>query len=109
MFGIGGWTKIVGGMPITYIYFPFPAGILTQEGSRNLTKYKCIGEQVIHLRWIMTSMFWGIYVQILHYSFRIGNVPERDSERSEESIFLFFLGSLSSNRKMREPFQMKGV
>src|SRR5690606_4176126 len=80
-----------------------------EEGSRKHTKYKCIGEQVIHLRWIMTSMFWGIYVQILHYSFRIGNVPERDSERSEESIFLFFLGSLSSNRKMREPFQMKGV
>ena len=35
MFGIGGWTKIIGGMPITYIYFPFSAVILTQEGSRN--------------------------------------------------------------------------
>ena len=32
---------------------------------------------------------WGSYVQILHWPFRIESVSERDSEHSEESIFVF--------------------
>jgi len=142
MLGIGGWTKIVGGMPLTFIYFPFPAVIVTQETSRNYSiqiidyqswyyrfepgcsgledgprslaecrshifffhfplsswRRKDLGTvQSISALANRSSIFDGewqngmdIYVQILHSSFRIGSVPERDSERSEESIFYFF-------------------
>ena len=40
--------------------------------------------------------------------YKIGNALGKDSERSEESISLFFLGSLSfCNRKMRKLFSQK--
>jgi len=94
--------------------------ILTQEGFRECTKIDCINVHFFTPRAQPWCSSWrrkdlgsvqtlivlaysssiedggwqnvvDIYVQILYYSFRIGSVPERDSERSEESIFLFFL------------------
>ena len=135
MFGIGGWTKIVGGMPLTYIYFTFPDVILTQEGSRNRTKegvlaynfskhinghwiiltqegsrnrtkHKCIGEQVLHLRWRMTKCSGHLRTDS---SLIVQNWKcSWERFRAQRRIyFLFFLGSLSSrNRKMRELFFM---
>ena len=47
----------------------------------------------------------AIYVQILHWSFRIGSFSKRDSEHSEESIVVFFWWNLSfRNRKKRKLF-----
>jgi len=51
----------------------------------------------------MTGSKWGKIVQILRYSLRIRNALERDSERSEESIF-FLEMRVILNRKMNKQF-----
>ena len=74
----------------------------------DLYKLLCIGVQVIHLRWIMTSRLWDIYVQILHSSFRIGGLLRGIQSTAKNLLFLFFRKILSfRNRKMRKPFQLK--
>ena len=105
MFGIGGWTKIVGGMPITYINFPFSAVIVTQEGSRNLTKWgywRTVPQSKIEDDKMECSFTYRFFTHRSELEVFLGGI-----QSAAKNLFFIFLGSLSSrNRKMRELFFM---
>ena len=89
MFGIGEWTKIVGGMPLTYICFPFPAVIVTQEGPRNRIKegYWRTGPQSKieddKMEWTFTYRFFTIRSEL--------EVFQRGIQSKAKNLFFIFL------------------
>ena len=80
----------------------FPGVTLGNEGSRNHTNQECIGVQVVNRRLTMTADIWTLPYRFFTDRSE-SKFPERDSEHSEESIFVFFR-NMSSNRKMSKLF-----